>query len=237
MFGMDGTHWFLVILSCTVLTVTLIINLVLLSSVALLRRQKLDTNKVTLFSLGTINLLTAASYHPILISFILQGTNPSEGDFSLDWTTLCKILSGLERGVIVTITWNIASACLDKYLFLFHSIRPATAMRCTMTVKLSLIIIFSAWMIGTVFTIFSYLLTEYKQSNEHYYCHLNLDFYGIYHLAYCAAYITLGFIVPSIIMILLYSLHNQATVHSQNSSWKKSISKQSNYHQAQKRYT
>ena len=205
MFGMDATHWFLVIISCTLLTVTLIINLVLLSSVALLRKQKLDTNKITIFSLATINLLTAASYHPVLISFILQGTDPSKGDFSVDWATLCKILSGLERGVIVTITWSIASACLDKYLSLFHSIRSATAMRYTMTVKLSLIIVFSAWMIGTVFGVFSYLLTEHKQSNVNHCCHLSLDFYGIYHLVYCAAYITLGFIVPSIIMILLYS--------------------------------
>ena len=205
MFGMDATHWFLVILSRTLLTVTLIINLVLLSSVALLRNQKLDTNKITIFSLGTVNLLSAASYHPVLISFILQGTNPVQGEFSVDWATLCKILSGLERGVIVTITWSIASACLDKYLSFFHSIRSATAMRYTMTVKLSLITVFSAWVIGTVFGAFSYLLTEHKQSNENHYCHLSLDFYGIYHLVYCAAYITLGFIVPSVIMILLYS--------------------------------
>ena len=180
-------------------------HLALLSSVTLLRRQKLDTNKVTLFSLGTINFLTAASYHPILISFILQRTDPSKGGFSVDWATLCKILSGLGKRSNCDITWNIASACLEKYLSLFQSIRSVTAMRYTMTVKLSLIIVFSAWMIGTVFGIFSYLLTEHKQSNENHYCHLSLDFYGIYHLAYCAAYITLGFIVPSIIMILLYS--------------------------------
>ena len=105
----------------------------------------------------------------------------------------------------MTTTWSVASACLDKYLFLFHSIRSATAMRYTMTVKLSLIIVFSAWMIGTVFGVFSYLLTEHKQNNENHYCHLSLDFFRIYHLTYYAAYITLGFIVPSIIMILLYS--------------------------------
>ena len=148
-----------------------------------------------------MNLLTAASYHPILISFILQRANPVQGEFPADWSTLCKILSGLERGVIVIITWSTASACLDKYLSLTPQV---PVQRCNLVLKLSLILFFSTWIIGLVFGILSYFFTEHKQSNENHYCHLSLDFYGIY-LAYYATYITLGFIVPSIIMILLYS--------------------------------
>ena len=177
------------------------INAILFVSLMLLWRVKLNISKAPLISVTLVNLLTAASYHPVLISFILQSANPVQGEFSVDWATLCKILSGLERGVIVTITWSIASACLDKYLCLTQQV---TVNRSKLVLKFSLILSFSVWMTGTVFGVFSYLLTEHKQSNENHYCHLSLDFYGTY-LAYYSAYITLGFIVPSIIMILLYS--------------------------------
>ena len=187
---------------CLLATASIFINAILFVSVMLLWRVKLNISKAPLISATLVNLLTAASYHPILISFILQNANPVQGEFSVDWATLCKILSGLERGVIVTITWSIASACLDKYLCLTPQV---TVNRSKLVLKLSLILSFSAWMIGTVFGIFSYLLTEHKQSNENHYCLLSLDFYGIYHLIYCAAYITLGFVIPVIIMILLYS--------------------------------
>ena len=186
---------------CLLTTASIVINAILFVSLMLLWRVKLNISKAPLISATLVNLLTAASYHPILISFILQSANPVQGEFSVDWATLCKILSGLERGVIVTITWSIASAFLDKYLSLTQQI---IVNRSKLVLKLSLILSFSAWMTGTLFGVFSHLFTEHKQGNENHYCHLSLDFYGMY-LAYYSAYITLGFIVPSIIMILLYS--------------------------------
>ena len=187
---------------CLLATASIFINAILFVSVMLLWKLKLNISKVPLISMTLVNLLTAASYHPLLISFILQSANEVQGDFSVDWATLCKILSGLERGVIVTITWNIASVCLDKYFSLAPQV---TVNRHKLILKLSILLSFTSWVLGNVFGALSYLLTEHKQNNEYHYCHLNLDFHRDFHLAYCAAYITLGFIVPSITMILLYS--------------------------------
>ena len=185
----------------------MIINLTLISSVALLRKEKLNISKPTILSLSTVNLLTATSYQPILISSILQKVNSAEGaNISVDWRILCKILSGLERGTIVTITWSVTAACVDKYLSLFQTISGrATAIKYNVTAKFSVIIVFTAWIIGTIFCIFSYLLTEHKESNDIHCCCLNLEFYGVYNLVYFAAFITVGFIIPSIVIILLYS--------------------------------
>ena len=185
----------------------IVINAVLLVSVLLLRQEKLNIRKVSILNLTLVNLLTAASYQPILISSILQSVNSAEGaNISVDWRILCQILSGLERGTIVTITWSATATCVDKYLSLFQTTSGrATTIRYNVTAKFSLTIVFTAWIIGTIFGIFSYLFTEHKESNRIHYCCLSLEFYGVYHLVYCATFITVGFIIPSIVMILLYS--------------------------------
>ncbi len=71
--------------------------------------------------------------------------------------------------------------------------------------KLSLLLVLSIWLIGVLFTGFAYLLIQHKQIKQSHCCYMSLEFYGIYHLVYCAAYVTVGFIIPSIVMILLYS--------------------------------
>ena len=207
MFPLDTKTEFIITLLCLTIIFTVIINLTLISSVALLRKEKLNISKPTILSLSAVNLLTATSYQPILISSILQKVNSAEGaNISVVWRILCKILSGLERGTIVTITWSVTAACVNKYISLFQTISGrATAIKYNVTAKFSVNIVFTAWIIGTIFGIFSYLLTEHKESNDIHCCCLNLEFYGVYNLVYFAAFITVGFIIPSIVMILLYS--------------------------------
>ena len=207
MFTLETKTEFILILLCLTIIFTVIINLVLLLSVALLRKEKLNISKPTISSLSTVSLLTAVSYQPILISFILQSANSVErANISIDWRILCKILSALERETIVTITWSLTAACLDKYMHLFQiTAGRVSAIRYKVTTKFSVVIVFTAWITGTLFGVFSYLLTEYKESNGSHSCYMSLEFYGIYQLVYCAAFITLGFIIPSIVMILLYS--------------------------------
>lgn len=86
----------------------LAINLLLIVSLMLLHKEKLNVNRPLLFSLGTVNLLTAVSYHPILISFVVETRRPELDQTSgsnaidswqdrteVDWNTMCKILSGI----------------------------------------------------------------------------------------------------------------------------------------------
>ena len=108
----------------------------------------------------------------------------------------------------MTITWSVTAACLDKYMHLFQiTAGRVSAITYKVITKFSLVIVFTAWITGAIFGVFSYLLTEYKESNGNHSCYMSLEFYGTmgYHLVYCAAFITLGFIIPSIVMILVYS--------------------------------
>ncbi len=76
----------------------------------------------------------------------------------------------------------------------------------TMTKGLSTCLILTTWTLGVLFSVFSFLLTQHSVTgtNQHS-CYLSLEFYGIYHLTFSAAYVTLGYVVPSVVMILLYS--------------------------------
>ena len=188
-------------------TLTFFVNAILLVSVILLQSEKLSISKGSLVSATLVNLLTSASYHPLVISFFFHISYHNER-FALDWEILCRILYGLERGLILAITWNIASICLEKYLSLFQRNPPplqSSSVGHILMPKLSSITSISSWLIGILFGVFSFILTEQNQIKGNNHCYLSVEFYGIYHLIYCAGYISLGFVIPSVVMIVLYS--------------------------------
>ena len=161
---------------------------------ALLCAGRSRPSHVILWWLSVTDLCVALVYLPCVLTLLVTSGG-------LHCRALCSALSALERGLIAGCVWGTALVSFDRYLYIVHHTRYHRLMTGRSATLASL----GVWLVAALFGAVSSIVSAHSTDGHgHCLCHLTLDFYGIYHLLYSAAFITLCFVLPTTLILVFY---------------------------------
>jgi hypothetical protein len=197
--------------------VILAVAVVLLNSciyfaVLYLKRNRFNPSNLIVLNLATADLMVALVYLPILSTFIIRETK-------LRCETFCSVLSILERTFVAESAWSVVIVSLDRYLFVVKHAKYKSIM----TFKRAVYGVVITWLISITFGVTSYFVNRHNvhtKAGNLCSCHFSIDFYGVYHLIFSAAYIAICLIIPTTLMFIFYGFVIRIARHHAKNRYK-----------------
>ncbi len=185
-----------VVYASVLLLIAVTLNVVHYASTLYVNRKRRRRPRLVLvLSLSTTDLQVALLGVPLVLATLLKGRMAG------DCSALCSGVLAAERGLLTAQAWGTALLAIDRYKFLAKADtyrRRVTCFRVGMAVGM-------VWTLSAVTACLGFLLAAHKSHpTAACVCHLAVDNYGFYHLAYVAYFTTLCYIIPTTITFTSY---------------------------------
>ena len=193
--SLSTAEWVIpVVYTCLLIVTNLALNGLLAFTITFLNRRKFRPGHLIILCISVTDILVAVIYLPSLVVAVAGGTEQN-------CRIVCGVLVVTERALIAASVWGMAFVSCDRYFFIVKH----GSYRTVVTYRRCVLVLTGVFMMAFLFGSTSFfVLTHQRHVSGRCLCHLALDFHGFHHLVYSATYITMCFILPTTIMLILY---------------------------------